>query len=332
MPPVRPRVLLVGFTGYPGQDHQSAMYLPALRAHQGIDVVGVCVTGDPEDAERGKSAAADLHLPVFRDLATAVRGTGATAACVCAPLDGRADVLAAAIDLGLDILADKPLTRSGAEANRIAALCSVRSTVLSVAHHQRFQPIIGAAAAAVAGGRIGLPWNIQADFVVAGGTPITEGELRNFGVYPLDVVDGLTGLRPRRVHAMSIDRTGFRSLYVLALQHDHGMASTVVVGRTAALTGVPPGALTAHRYRIAGSHGTLEVDAIRPAMTVRATTPVTLPPGASSVDGWLADWYRAVTTGTRPATSARVATRVMHALDAAARSLRSGRPEDVCDD
>ena len=160
------------------------------------------------------------------------------------------------------MLADKPFTPTLAEAERVAADARRAGAHVVVAHHHRFHPMIVAGAGALRGGRVGLPWNVQVDFVVAGGNPCPD-ELLNFGCYPVDAVAALTGLPVHRVHA-----TGAGELTVLALDHEHGLTSTIVVGRTAPRAGTEAGRLAHHRYRVSGSHGVLVLDATKPSVTV----------------------------------------------------------------
>ncbi|MGH3376839.1 MAG: Gfo/Idh/MocA family protein, partial [Actinoallomurus sp.] len=252
------RVLLDGFGGLgAGQDHQRAMYLPAFQAHPGFTVVGVV------------GAAAEPGLPSYPDLPTALAECDADVVSVCLPPQSRAEAIVAALRAGRHVLADKPMALTAEESAAIAAAAKESGTVCMPAHHQRFAPAVRSARTAVAAGRVGLPWNIQADFLVAGGEPCPLGELTNFGVYPVDVVSALTGQPVRRVHARSD-----RGLTLLLLDHDHGLTSTIALGRVQAVAGVPPGGLVLHRYRISGSNGVMNVDAAKPAATVRTAAGV----------------------------------------------------------
>lgn len=317
-------VLLVGFGGLGAQDHQSAMYLPAFAAHPGFRVVGVVAT-HPGETERARQAATQLSVPYHDDLDHALSTVEAPMASVAASAPVRAEVLDAVLRAGRHVLADKPFAMTLPETLRLAELAV--GTVV-VAHHHRFHPMITAAASAVRAGRIGLPWNVQADFVVAGGTPCQDGELLNFGCYAVDVVDALIGIPVRGVHAMPAGA----GLTLLALDHDHGVTSTIVVGRTGELVNLPPGRLTQHRYRLSGSHGVLSVDAAKPALTV--TTQSTqdrrwLP--TDTVTLLLDELHAAVTTGRPSVVGIDQAVRTAEVLDAARQSIATGVPVSLAD-
>jgi predicted dehydrogenase len=189
------------------------------------------------------------------------------------------------------------------------------------AHHLRFHPAVRSAAGAVAAGRIGLPWNIQADFLAAGGPPCPVGELVNFAVYPLDVITALTGLPVRDVYVTA----GRDDFTVLSLTYERGLNATVTIGRGPRL----PGGIGLHRYRISGSHGTLSVDAAKPGFTLRTADEWrTGWTGESTVDSLVGELHRAVTSG-RPALGPADGVAVAAVLEAAARSSRNGCVERI---
>jgi predicted dehydrogenase len=319
-------VLLAGFGGLGAQDHQSAMYAPAFAAHPGFRIVGVAIT-HPGEAERARQAARDLSVPCHEDLDTALSTVDAPVVSVAAAAPVRAASLAAVLRAGRHVLADKPFAMTLAETRELAALADGTGSV-TVAHHHRFHPMITAAVSTVRAGRIGLPWNVQADFVVAGGTPCPDGELLNFGCYAIDAVDALVGLAARRVHALPAGA----GLTLLALDHDHGVTSTIVVGRTTGLAGLPPGRLIRHRYRISGSHGVLDVDATKPELTVASSSAVDRRwLATNTVDRLLDELYATVTTGRTSTVGLPQAVRTAEVLDAAQRAIATGVPVEIAD-
>jgi predicted dehydrogenase len=283
------KVALVGNAGIGTQDHQNSMYRPAFERHARFELV---------------DNAADAEV-----------------LSIALPLADRGTAIADAIRAGKHVLADKPLAATLAEAEEIERLAAEHGVVVVPAHHQRFAPALRSAIGAVRAGRVGLPWNVQCDFVVAGGDPAPTGELVNFGLYPVDVVRALLGLEVRRVHA-----TGAPDLVTLLLDHDHGVTSTVVCGRVPALRDVPPGGLAVHRYRISGTHGVLAVDARKPALQVRTTTsngPVWTGPG--TVDALLDVLAAGIATG-RAAVGPHDAVQAQRVIEAAQRSMELGQP------
>ncbi|WP_116952590.1 Gfo/Idh/MocA family protein [Jiangella endophytica] len=305
-------VLLLGFAGLgPDQDHQQDMYLPAFEAHPGFDVV---------------AKATDLTDSALADPAVDV-------VSVCVAPDRRADAVVAALRAGKHVLVDKPLALTAADAARVAAVAAETGRVCLPAHHQRFHPMIAAARGAVAGGKVGLPWNVQADFLVAGGTPSPAGELANFAVYPLDVVLALTGLRVRRVFARLStywSDGGADDFALLFLTHENGLTSTISVGRTRELADTRPAGLAVHRYRVSGSHGVLDLDASRPAVVLRrAEASSSTWHGAGTVDRLLDELHAAVAAGRPSSPSAADAVHIAEIVDAVRTSAVSGTPVDL---
>lgn len=313
-------VLLAGFGGLGEQDHQTAMYAPAFAAHPGFRIAGVAAT-HPADEARAHTAAERHGVPCYPDLAAALSTVDAPVVAVAARAEVRAAALTAAIEAGRHVLADKPFTPTLAEAEQVVAAARERGVAVLVGQHHRHHPMLVAGADAVRGGRVGLPWNVQADFVVAGGQPCAD-ELLNFGGYPVDAVAALTGLPVRRVHA-----TAAGPLTLLAMDHEHGLTSTIVVGRASARAGIRAGGLVHHRYRVSGSHGVLVLDATKPSVAVTtATTTKNRWPAGDTVSGVL-DELHAVVTGAKPGEPVLAeALRTAEVLDAARRSLADGVP------
>lgn len=298
------KVLAWGSGGLGTQDHQHDMYVPAFADHAGFDVV-------------------ESELP---DLTAAVRETGAEVVCVCAPPDERADRVIEALRAGCHVLADKPLALDVAGVEAITATAAETGLVCMPAHHHRFGAAVQAAKGALAAGRIGLPWNVQADFLVDGGDPCPDGELVNFGLYPVDVVRALTGQAVRRVHALpGRDR---RRLTVLLLDHEHGLTSTITVGRLRGTADSPGMAL--HRYRVSGSGGVMDVDAAKPGASVRTVTGNRAAwHGPGTVGRMLTALHTAVVTGRPPEAGPADALAALRVTDAAARSLALGTPVPI---
>jgi predicted dehydrogenase len=319
------RVVLAGFSGLGRQDHQTTMYAPALRAHPGFEIAGVVAQTDAEQ-DRAAAAAQDLEVPRFPNLDSAL--ADADAAVVCVEPGLREDVVGQTISAGRHVLADKPLaTSAGGVADLVEVAAKQPQVVVAVAHHLRFHPMLRAAATAIAGGKVGLPWDVQADFLVAGGDPIPGGELLNFGCYPVDIVLALTGLDVLRVHAIAPNT---QDLIVLMLDHQHGLTSTIAFGRTGPRATNDTGGLAVHRYRVSGSHGVADIDATKPALLVETGEQQRRRYlGDSTVTPMLDDWLAAVNTGRPAAAGLPEALVVARVLDAAKLSLRLKRAVEV---
>ncbi|MFI0425046.1 Gfo/Idh/MocA family protein [Spongiactinospora sp. 9N601] len=276
------RVLLAGSAGVGHQDHQAEMYAPGFAAHPGFRVVAEMM--DPAELARP-----DVDV-----------------VSVCVPFERRVEVVTAALRAGKHVLVDKPVALTSGECAEIAAVAAETGLVCLPAYHQRFHPAVRAAREAVAAGRVGLPWNAQADFLVAGGGPVWPyGELLNFAPYATDALHAIAGLPVVSVYALAghvaedAGGGGPEDLVTLCLTHERGMTSTVVAGRTPPVAGAR--GLSLHRYRISGSHGTLLADATRPGVVVRSEEAArTAWAGHGTVHRMLTELHDAVTGG-RPA-------------------------------
>ncbi|HEY3717287.1 MAG TPA: Gfo/Idh/MocA family oxidoreductase [Jatrophihabitantaceae bacterium] len=326
-------VLLAGFAGIGDQDHQSAMYLPAWRAQAGARIVAV-VPSEAGDLATAQKVAAELAVPCRDRLDVALADDSVDLVSVAVPLPQRVDVVTAALRAGKHVLADKPLAATLDEVEAIANVLAAHPRVLVPALPHRLAGPVLSARAALAAGRVGLPWNVQADFLVAGGSLAPTGELLNLAVHPVDVLHALLGLDARRVHVRRGNywhaAPGAEDFVVLLIDYDNGVTGTIVTGRTGELDDVAPSSLIRHRYRISGSHGVLDVDAGQPALSVRTASAASSPwvgpgPVATLVDATC----RAVTSGAKPPVGLDDARHVHRVLDAAYRSLASGRPENV---
>jgi predicted dehydrogenase len=321
-------VLLAGFGGIGSQDHQSTMYLPAFANRPDFELLAaVDVAGTDGAAKAAQAYGLGLHS----DLDAALADPTVALVSVAAPLATRAGIIGRAIRAGKHVLADKPLAATVAEVEEVARLAAERRVVVVPAHHLRLGGALRATRAAVRAGRIGLPWNVQADFLVAGGDPVPTGELVNLALYPIDVVRSLLGLEVRRVHALAGSHwhRSPQDLVTLLLDHEHGVTSTIVCGRMAGLRDVPPAGVVVHRYRISGSHGVLATDATKPAVRVHsASRHEATWAGAGTVDALLDVVRDGITTG-HAELGPDDAAHVQRVVESAARSLRTGRPVDV---
>ncbi|WP_283134894.1 Gfo/Idh/MocA family protein [Rhizohabitans arisaemae] len=294
-------VLLAGSAGAGHQNHQAEMYAPGFAAHPGFRIVGA--TEDRSGFDR-----ADVDV-----------------VSVCVPFEHRVEVVTAALRAGKHVLVDKPVALTSAECAQIAAVAAETGLVCLPAYHQRFHPAIRAAREAVAAGRVGLPWNVQADFLVAGGGPVWPyGELLNFAPYATDAIHAVTGLPVTAVYALARPVEGPEDLVTLCLTHERGMTSTVVAGRTPPIAGVQ--GLSLHRYRISGSHGTLLADATRPGVTVRGEKGTrTAWAGHGTVHRMLTELHAAVTGGRPAELGPADALAALLLVEAAGESVATGR-------
>lgn len=180
-------------------------------------------------------------------------------------------------------------------------------------------PLIQAACGAVKAGRIGLPWNIQVDYLLAGAG---DGDrLWDSTATPLSDVLDLLGQPVHRVYArVGSWQHGAEDSVTLFLDHQHGVTSTIMVGLTGPLAGVEVGGPAVHRYRLSGSQGVLDLDLLRPGVTVRTADQVRQQPVGAEPE--------AAPDGAAPATKDDD-DRLEPILQAAREAAAAGRPMEV---
>jgi predicted dehydrogenase len=265
-------VLLVSFASVGGQAHQKTMYSPVLGSHPSLCLVGVADEREADD-QLNEIEAAALGLPYSSDLETALRDPRVDLVSVCCPFERRVAVLERVAAAGKHALVDKLLALRLDECDAIEAAFASNGVMCVPAHHYRFHPAIRSARAAVMGGSVGLPWAVQAEFLIAAGTAAWPlGELLNFGLYSVDAIRAILGLEVESVYATSgsfFYGDGPDDFSVLALNFQHGVVATTSVGR-APTTGHPNGYGGDRRVRIMGSHGTVVVDAAQQSLGVYA--------------------------------------------------------------
>ena len=105
----------------------------AQLANEGeADLVGIC----DQQAERAEGIAAELGVPVLTTLEEVV--ARAEAACVAVPTVHHARVAAGLLRAGLDVLLEKPIATTRAEANQLIELAARDGRVLQIGHEERF--------------------------------------------------------------------------------------------------------------------------------------------------------------------------------------------------
>ena len=158
-----------------------------------------------EDGGVVLSALADHHLDRARRLADALGGrafasirdafAAADAAIVAVPTEAHAEVVALALEVGLDVLVEKPMATTLAEAEALAALSAARGRVLQVGHLEWFNAAMRTVAARATrprffeGHRLG-PFPARS---------LDIDVVRDLMIHDVDIVQRLVGAEPVRV-------------------------------------------------------------------------------------------------------------------------------------
>ena len=138
------RVAVVG-AGVIGRTH-----VDTLGRLDGLALAGIV---EPSPAAAGLAAA--LGVPLFADAEALIAAEIADAAIVASPNHTHVPVATMLLEAGLPVLVEKPLADSVAAAAALVRTVERTGQPLLLGHHRRHNPIIRAAKAAIAGGRIG---------------------------------------------------------------------------------------------------------------------------------------------------------------------------------
>ncbi len=137
-------------------------------------------------AERSRDAAAAIGLDPARgyaDVAAMIageqlRGDGIDAVAIMSPNDSHYPYSVAALDAGLDVICDKPVSTTAAEARDLGARAQAQNRVLCVTHGYSAYPMTRYAKKLVADGVIGPVRMVQVEYIQSGlARPIEQGTM-----------------------------------------------------------------------------------------------------------------------------------------------------------
>lgn len=237
-----------------------------------------------------------------------------------------ADAVQSALDGSSALLMDPALLTEPVVANGLRA----RRAPVLLALTGRHERAVQSSLAAVATGRLGLPWNVQADLVLATGAPVG---LIGAAVDPLDVVLRTVRLPVTEVVARCHSvpgnaATGEAGHATVQCRHHNGVTSTVVVG-VVPEPGNEATDVVRHRYRVSGSHGELVIDATKPALAVRTARGSARRWGAPPAGQLLLDGVVAQLAGGPTLTPPEAVTALADLVEAIQESVASGQPVTV---
>jgi predicted dehydrogenase len=272
---------------------------------------------------------------------------------VCTPSGARRDLVVAAAERGLHVLAEKPIEVTVARAEAMIRACEAAGVTLAVGLQARFAPDVAAAADAVRAGALGTPvlgemqvaWHRPPSYYAGApwrGTRALDGggALMNQGIHAVDQLLWLMG------DVAEVSDRATRRLHEGLEVEDTVVASLVfasgALGTLSASTACAPG--WARRSEACGTAGSIrlvddqierwDVDAPRPAARARLDedAPATAP-ARSIADphrAQIEDFVRAVRSGRRPRVDGREGLRSLALVEAVYRSADDGgRPVTI---
>jgi predicted dehydrogenase len=167
------RPLRLAFIGGAAPSMIGQVHRRAAEMDRGFAVVAGVLS---RDAARGQAAAAEYGIAPARSYGTmeemlareAQRPDGIEAVAIVTPNDTHHAYAMAAIAAGLDVMIDKPMTNTVAEAEDVAKAAAASGIALCVTHGYSGYPMIREARALVAAGRIGALRMLQVEYFGAG--------------------------------------------------------------------------------------------------------------------------------------------------------------------
>jgi predicted dehydrogenase len=272
----RLRLAVIG--GGPGS-FIGAMHRAAARLDDRYEIVAGALSSDPE---RSATAAAGLGITPDRAYATAEslfaeehsRQDGADVVAIMTPNDSHHSYAVGALRHGFDVICDKPITNTLADAVDVLATVEDTGLVFCLTHNYTGYPMVRQARAMVADGLLGTLQLVQVEYVQGGkagerdpdheGTlpwrydPVRGGPslvLGDIGTHAHNLVRFVTGLEVTEIAAEVGHIVANRLVDDYAgalLRFDNGARGSFWVTQAAA------GVENCLRLRVSGTKGTLE--------------------------------------------------------------------------
>ncbi|TRW43345.1 Gfo/Idh/MocA family protein [Georgenia yuyongxinii] len=330
----------------------AADYLRILAADPRVELVAVAEEPDAPEWVRADSrrAAERAGVPYTEDLGAALDPTAADLVVVCSEPTRHARLALAALAAGLDVLVDKPVATTLADAEAVVAAADRAGRVCAVVNRTH-APALRRTRAWVEAGHVGLPRHLDLEFFASGAHFATSverpelvidtalsggGEIMNFLGYCADAAHYLTGLRTVEVHALAgslfspaHEAAGVEDAAVVTLQLERGVTATISLGR---VPYAPGGTPTTSSVRLLGSHGHAIADDEKPAVTQfgpDGATALAADAGHVALEAYLRHVVDALTTGAPVDYTAAQAREAIAVIDAAYRSLEAGDVVEV---
>ncbi|MDY0743811.1 Gfo/Idh/MocA family oxidoreductase [Paucibacter sp. R3-3] len=166
----RLRLAVIG--GGPGS-FIGAMHRQAARLDDGYELVAAALSSDPE---KSVQAGVSLGLPAERAYASglallqaeAQRTDGADVIAIMTPNDSHFELSVTALKLGFDVICDKPMTNTLAEARELHAVQQQSGRVFCLTHNYTGYPMVRQARAMVEAGELGELRLMQVEYVQGG--------------------------------------------------------------------------------------------------------------------------------------------------------------------
>jgi predicted dehydrogenase len=270
----RLRLAVIG--GGPGS-FIGAMHRQAARLDDRYEIVTGILSSDPN---RSKQAGLELGMSADRMYssvqelldAEASRKDGIDVVAIMTPNDSHYDYSIAALEHGFDVICDKPMTNTLAEAEGLHKKVHETGLIFCLTHNYTGYPMVRQAKAMVQDGQLGTIRLVQVEYVQGGKAdeektfpttnwkfdPIRGGPSRvmgDIGTHAHNLTRFITGLEVDEVAAETGNIVPGRIIHDFAgamLRFENGARGSFWVTQAAA------GVENCLRIRVSGTHGTLE--------------------------------------------------------------------------
>ncbi len=188
----RLRAAVVG-VGSMGRNH--------ARVYSELDGIDLVALADSDDSAL-HTIANRYHACPYVDYREMLAGEPLDLVSVAVPTGMHAQVAAAAIRRGVNVLVEKPLASTLAEGQELIALAQERGVLLGVGHVERFNPVVTALKQHLDDGELGRVFQITIRRVGPFPARVKDvGVFLDLATHDIDVMFYLTGARVQRVSA-----------------------------------------------------------------------------------------------------------------------------------
>ena len=184
----QPRIAVIGAGSF-GRNH-----LRVIHQSPHAELSGVL---EP-DPQRAADAAKNYNCPIFSSLEEAARNS--SAAVVATPTTTHADIGCRLIELGLDVLVEKPIAHNPEAGERLVDAARGHQRILQVGHLERFNPAV-MALEKVVGKPLFFEIHRLSEFSPRS---LDVDVVLDLMIHDIDIVLALTGLLPEEIRAAGI--------------------------------------------------------------------------------------------------------------------------------
>lgn len=168
-------------TAVVGAGTVSDTHMQALTENPRTRLVGVCDV----DEERAQSAAMDHHTRAFVDLEAMIEAVDPDWLHLCTPVQTHLDLAKIAIEAGIPVLIEKPITEDAEELRELESIADRHGVPISEVHQHAFDPAMRRLRRRIESGEVGAVRGVNVVF-----TGLTPPDEPNRGSWTFDLRGG----------------------------------------------------------------------------------------------------------------------------------------------